>query len=335
MISIHEEQGLDFDDVLLIPVNSDSNSRDLVDTSVSTEFFNLKIPIISSPMVGVSSVRLIVELGKLGGLGILPRFADMNTRRRQIKELRESVRPFGVAVGCRPEIQDREFNIIKHALDHGANLICIDTANGYSETVREFTSRIYKYYLLNKSFSLMVGNVVNQSGSVSLSLLGADIIRVGLGSGSVCTTRNVTGVGSAQLTAIQKTTTVYSRIVADGGIRNSGDAMKALAFGADFIMLGKLLAQTIESESGKELYGMASKIHQDNNGYKVKSVEGINISLNENEKIPLKDFIDRFMYGIKSGCTYLGIKRLSDIANTNIQVQKVNNSIKPWKQEWL
>jgi IMP dehydrogenase len=342
MIHIYEEMGLDFDDVLLEPRISNCVSRDLIDVSVKTKNFDLMIPIISSPMVGVSSVRLIKELGRLGGIGILPRLSDMETRKKQILELYESDRMFGVAVGVRPEIQEEEYKLIEFAVDHGAKLICIDTANGYLKSVTDFAHKINKYLIARYTFSLMSGNVVTGIGVRNLMAENVDFVRVGIGSGSVCTTRNVTGVGSAQLTALQNCSYLSSvympdfkkiTITADGGIRNSGDALKALTFGADVIMLGKLLAQTEEAENDGHLYGAASEVHQNNNGYKVKSVEGMNINLEE--KIPLEKFIERFVYGIKSGCTYLGIKKLSDIRQTDVYVQRVNNSIKSWKQEWL
>ena len=331
MIHIQEEQGLDFDDVLLQPSISTCTSRDLVDTSVETKHFTLKIPIISSPMVGVSSVKLIAELGKLGGIGILPRFYSKKERGRQIAELEMLTPLFGVAIGARPEIQKDEMILVEYALMRGAKLICIDTANGYLKNIRDFSAQIRKTFGYN--FALMSGNVVDYSGARILNFCGTNLIRVGIGSGSICTTRNITGVGSAQLTAIKNCTGSFLEIVADGGIRNSGDALKALVFGAKFIMLGKLLAQTEEADNNGTLYGMASKTNQVNNGHKIKSVEGMNISIGE--KIPLKDFIERFMYGIKSGCTYIGVDRLSDIKNKHILIQKINNSIKPWKQEWL
>jgi IMP dehydrogenase len=335
-----EEAALDFDDVLLEPNVSNCTSRDLVDLNMETKHFTLKIPIISSPMVGVSSVPLIVELGKLGGLGILPRFADMSIREKQIRELKHSRQLFGVAIGVRPEIQLKELELVGYALASGANLICIDTANGYLKNVRDFARKLR--YIFGTDFALMAGNVVTCVGARELQSSGVDFIRVGIGSGSVCTTRNITGVGSGQLTALQRCSCTNDafvkefrgvNIVSDGGIRNSGDAMKAFAFGADFIMLGKLLAQTIESGNEGTLYGMASETNQVNNGHKIKSVEGMNIPIEE--KIPLKDFIERFVYGIKSGCTYLGIEKLYDIRYKSLYAQKVNNSIKPWKQEWL
>jgi IMP dehydrogenase len=335
-----EETALDFDDVLLEPNVSNCTSRDLVDLGMETKHFTLKVPIISSPMVGVSNVPLIVELGKLGGIGILPRFADMEVREKQIRELESSKQLFGVAVGVRPEIQLTELGLIGYALGCGARLICIDTANGYLRNVRDFARKLR--YIFGTDFALMAGNVVTCVGARELQSSGVDFIRVGIGSGSVCTTRNITGVGSGQLTALQRCSYINDtfvpgfrnvNIVSDGGIRNSGDAMKAFAFGADFIMLGKLLAQTIESGNEGTLYGMASETNQVNNGHKIKSVEGMNVPIEE--KILLRDFIERFVYGIKSGCTYLGIEKLYDIRYKSLYAQKVNNSIKPWKQEWL
>jgi len=323
-------KGLDFDDILLIPRGSTINSRDSADISVVLgKDLKLNIPIIASPMKGIVSVELIKEMSKLGGIGILHKFyEDTRVWEQDIISLQGI--NFGASVGL------NEGKKSQIAINSGAKILCIDVANGYLESVLNFTSRTADY-ISNGGFNtlLMVGNVVTVDGANNLRMAGADMIRVGIGSGNLCTTRNVTGVGMPQLTALSLTSSVNVRdhyygeydtiIVADGGIRNSGDAVKAFVFGADVVMLGSLLATTYESANNGIIYGMASRRMQDEYYHGVKSVEGIEQSVTPVR--PLAELIDEFTYGIKSACTYLNAPNLRRLRSANY-VEISHNAIK-------
>lgn len=320
-------RGLDFDDILLVPKPTKLSSRDDVSLNSPFKFKSGKNvqPIFSSPMKGVSGKLLIESIYKLGGYGILHRFSNYETRVEEIKALTNSGVEFGVAVGIRD--MDTERSIIKTADFYGVNFICIDVANGYLERVYEFVYWIRRAF---PNMNIMAGNVASGLGASRLANAGANFIRVGIGSGSVCTTRNMTGVGVPQLTALKDCSdslmennfdNVY--IVADGGIRNSGDAVKSFVFGADFVMLGKLLASTIEAENSGEYYGMASERIQVEFLKDKKSVEGMQILIDNNEKKPIADFFEEFTYGIRSACTYLDAKNYLDLYGSDyIEVGK-------------
>ena len=317
-------QGLDFDDVLLVPKFSGVNSREKVDISVRlSNHLTLDIPIIASPMKGITGLDLVLEIGKLGGIGILHRFYD-NVDDWDFDVNTLDGTNFGVALG----LGDERY---KFALDWGAKIICIDVANGYLESVLKFTEKVAKWIRQNGYYSLlMVGNVATLNGARNLKNAGADLIRVGIGSGNLCTTRNVTGVGVPQLTAIKKSSGYFQlgdygekhlkeayewKIIADGGIRNSGDAVKAFAFGADVVMLGSLLATTYESSNNGIIYGMASRAMQEEYYHSVKSVEGIEQRVTPRQS--LAEFIDEFTWGIKSACTYLDASTLRQLRDAD------------------
>ena len=309
----------DFDDILLMPKSSIVNSRDDADVSVQlSDTLKLDIPIIGSPMKGIMGVNLIKELSNLGGIGIFHRFwdsvFDWEDALEQLQEYN-----FGVALSL-------DDPLLPNALDSGAKLICIDVANGYLESVLKFTTKVAnRITKLEYNSLLMVGNIATAVGARSLSWAGANLIRVGIGSGNLCTTRNITGVGVPQLSAIELASSINQgrntnpRIIADGGIRNSGDAVKAFAFGADAVMLGSLLATTFESANNGIIYGMASRKLQEEYYHSVKSVEGIEQQVTPKQN--LAEFVDEFVYGIKSACTYLNAQKIRDLREADrIQV---------------
>ena len=312
-------KALDFDDILLVPEsreNNDTDSREQID--ISTKFFsydkskvlNLDVPIIGSPMKGIISPNLIVELGRLGGIGILHRFyTDRNLWVKDISYIKSKDVDFGVAVGL-------DDDYYKDALDFGARIICLDVANGYLVSVKNKAQDI-KSYIERNNFDafLMAGNVVTYEGTNGLIKNGVDMIRVGIGSGSLCTTRKVTGVGVPQIYALTgcrgENKDFLGHLVSDGGIRNSGDAVKAFVFGASAVMLGSILATTFESANNGIIFGMASRKLQEEYYHGVKSIEGIEKELTSYQS--LEDFINEFVYGIKSACTYLNKKSVEEL----------------------
>lgn len=309
----------DLDYMLLRPKPSSVNSRD--DTDVSTvlgKWLKLDIPIVASPMKGIVGVDLIQGLDLVGGIGILHRFhPTMQDFMLDINKLSEYL--FGFAIGLHDDSGKLDYGI-----SHGAAIVCLDIANGYTDTVLKKVSYIADYISKQKyRCLLMAGNVVDSVGANRLKDAGADLVRVGIGTGHLCTTRQVTGVGVRHIDAIRDC--AYNSdaiIIADGGIRTSGDCVKALVLGADAIMMGTLFAQTMESTHNGIIYGSASRKLQEEYYHGVKSVEGIE-ELHVKTK-PLQTFIDEFVYGIRSAMTYLNARTLLDLRNADWVLYEYN-----------
>jgi IMP dehydrogenase len=304
-------QGYELSDLLLIPQPSMVNSRDDVDLSVHIKNFSLSIPIIASPMKGIVGVELIKKIGELGGIGILHRFYDENdfpVRFMDLDKIASHQYKFGVAVGLNDDFY-------KEALAEGVSMIVIDVANGYLDSVRRFTNEVANFLSYGyKNCLLMSGTVATNEGARILYNEGADLVRVGLGSGALCTTRNNTGIGVPQATAINDCSYCDVSVVADGGIKTSGDAVKALALGADFVMIGSLLANAYESDHNGEIAGMASREFQDQfYGEVRKSVEGV--QQKAVKKMSLEDLITEFVWGMKSGFTYCNAHNIEELHN--------------------
>jgi IMP dehydrogenase len=317
-------KGLDFDDVLLLPVPSEINSRDEVNIRFETPLLNLEVPLIAAPMASIINSKFAITLGKLGGLAILHRFLPKLERLVEIDTVANAHVPFGVAISSHED----DLDIARYALDHGANIICVDVANGYTRNLRNYLVTI-KPIINSYKALLMSGNVATLDGYFNLIESGVDLVRVGIGSGALCTTRNKTGIGVPQITAISNCHNNGSRtgyLVADGGIRNSGDAIKAFAFGADLVIIGTTFSTTYESAHNGHIYGMASKELQEQFYGRVKSVEGLSKTAEKN--ISLKDFVDDFSYSLKSACTYLNIRTLSELKNKVTYLEVGSNSIK-------
>jgi len=309
------EQGLEFDDVLIKPLVSQVNSRTEVDISrrirlSNGSVFELQVPIIASPMKGIVGTELIIELARLGGLGILHRFYnDEEERISDISTLERSGFPYGIAVSFNDSLLKDIIDAIRNKRLKNCSLICIDIANGNTNSYWCAVERLSKS-LYDKPVAIMAGNVATEEGARELYLAGADLIRTGIGSGQLCTTRNKTGIGVPQVTAIMNTSRV-ANVVADGGLRTSGDIVKALASGADFVMLGSMLAKTKESDNNGRVYGMASKELQEQFYTAVKSVEGI--SKEVEKTTTLEEMINDISWSIKSACTYVNSRNIKDL----------------------
>lgn len=322
------EKAYDFDDLLLVPTKSTINSRGDVSLKVDFPHMQLEFPVIASPMKGIVGRKLIVKLSKLGGLGILHRFyPDLDLYRKDLQYIYDKSKNgnFGVSVGLNANYEMR----LGFAM--GAKILCIDVANGYLDSVLKYVDKVANYRDKEGYKTLiMAGNVVDEDGIKNLIYAGADMIRVGIGSGQLCTTRNYTGVGYPQLTAIENcskiTDAAGAYCVADGGIKNSGDAVKALAKGADLVMIGSLFGRVHESAHNGIIYGMASRKLQEEYYHSVKSVEGMERSVEKD--IALKDFIDEFTWGIRSACTYMNARNLSELRSNATFVEVGHGSIK-------
>jgi IMP dehydrogenase len=233
--------GFTFDDVLIVPERSSIEPRDAeVKTAVARDFF-ISTPLLSAAMDTVTDVRLAIALGKAGGLGVLHRNQTIAAQAKMVRRVKKvKVR---VAAACGPFDAERAL-----ALEHaGADLVVIDCSHGHNKNVLNSAQKI-KHKL--RRTKLMVGNIVTEQAARDACRF-ADAVKVGVGPGSICTTRIVSGVGVPQLSAILEVVAVARRykvpVIADGGMRTSGDIAKALAAGGDAVMLGNFFAATAEA----------------------------------------------------------------------------------------
>jgi IMP dehydrogenase/GMP reductase len=299
----------DYDSIYLVPKEI-STIRSRNDVDLHSDFMGL-FPIISSPMRGISGWELVSEMGRNNTLGILHRFSVWIDRKRDIREVFKASVSFGVAIGTK-NFDESELPIAEYAVDHGAVLLCVDVANGYLPQIAECGKKLKNKF--GNNVKLMTGNVINKLGAEYVKDSGFDFVRVSIGSGGVCTTRQVTGISRNPLVALNDCKGVDINLVIDGGIKQPGDIVKSFAVGSNFAMLGSVLAYANEAEdkTGK-LYGMASMSNHELNSYEIKSIEGKDTQINIEDKKPLKEILDQFLWGIKSACTYLNCSSYKQI----------------------
>ena len=258
--------GLTYDDVLLVPRRSRVRSRRQVNLGTRlSRRLELDLPIVAANMDTVCESEMAIALARLGGIGIIHRFLPTSAHALEVEKVKAAGEDLlvGVAVGTDHDMIERA----RSCVAAGADVLVLDIAHGHAEHALEGVK------LLKDAFpgtDLVAGNVATAAGAADLAAAGADAIKVGVGPGGVCTTRLVAGVGVPQLTAIDDAVGGASGIpvIADGGIRTSGDIAKALAAGADTVMIGSLFAGTKESPGEvehspkglvKRIRGMASR----------------------------------------------------------------------------
>lgn len=309
------QQAITYDDVLLVPNYNNYESRRDVDISSKdrTGKLQLKLPVMTANMDAVTESNMANFIGDKGGIGVLHRFLSIEQNIEEFKKCKHNV---FVSVGCSTQDLERA----EALRDAGANYFCIDVAHAHGKYVGR-TLKNLREMLPNAC--IMAGNIATYAGADYLSACGADILKVGIGGGSVCTTRIKTGFGVPNLTAILECAKVDRSIVADGGIRAPGDIVKALAFGADFVMIGGMLAGTrptpgkIIEKNGKKFKqyrGMASfEAQQDFMGGvpEWKTAEGVAVDVpyREDEEHIIADIIG----GLRSGLTYGGAASIQEL----------------------
>lgn len=317
---------LSLDDVLLVPQYSDIGSVDEIDVSTNvTRRLRLRIPIISSPMDTVTGREMALRLAELGGLGALPRNMDVREAVAVVEEARSRKLPVAAAAG--PLDDER----VKALVDAGVSLIIVDSAHGHSRSVIEATRR-YKEY----GVDVMSGNVVTPEGARALIDAGADALRVGIGSGHACTTREVAGVGVPQLTAIAWVASVAREagvgVVADGGIEKPAHVVKALAAGADAVMLGYLLAGTdeapgevveIEGRKYKPYRGMGSRGALASGSTRYGSFKRVpeGVEGYVEYRGPVSQVVDLLVNALKQGMGYVGARNLEELRRKAVFVR--------------
>jgi len=336
------------DDIGLIArTQSSIKTRSDVDLSMNIKHTSLSIPIIGSPMDTVCNADMCIELDKFGAVGIIHRMQSIDEQLNELVNcINSKVKNVGIAVGVTGDYQERLSKLtdtfLKLNIDEITTLwICFDTANGFTDMMENainYYNHNIKYYHTN--YITMAGNINSYQGYRFMHENGMDIVRVGISAGSMCKTGDVTGIyqGTVSIldeirfyineyTCDERIKSDYPLICVDGGIKTSGDVTKALALGADCVMLGSLLAGFQEScgefitdaninMCAKEFRGLASntvnKVSMNlNNNNRLVCPEGIETEIPY--KGPLKDWLPSFVLGIKSGFSYLNSNSIDEL----------------------
>ena len=325
------KEALTFDDVTMAPKYSEVLPSE-VDTSTKlSKNLILKIPLLSSAMDTVTESKMAIAIAKAGGIGVIHRNLDIKKQIQEIKKVKKQKLLVGAAVGAGP----LELKRAKAILNENIDLIVVDTAHGHSKKVAEIIKAIKK--MKTKKTTLCAGNIATAEGAKFLIKLGVDIVKVGIGPGSICTTRLVAGIGVPQLSAIievkKGVKNKKTKIISDGGIKYSGDIAKALSAGADAVMIGSLFAGSLETpgkliKKNNKLYksfrgmgsvgamnkGSADRYFQtkqkDTSKYVPEGVEGF-----VKYKGNVKSIIYKLIGGLKSSMGYLGAKKITFLKN--------------------
>lgn len=319
------KEALTFDDVTMAPKYSEVMPSDVDTNTKLSNNLTLKIPLLSSAMDTVTESKMAIAMARAGGIGVIHRNLDIIKQINEIKKVKKFKLIVGAAVGAGPLEIKRAEAIIKEGVD----LIVVDTAHGHSKKVADIIKAIKKK---NSKITLCAGNIATSDAAKFLIKLGVDIIKVGIGPGSICTTRLVAGIGVPQLSAILEVRKGVKnskvKIISDGGIKYSGDIAKALSAGADAVMIGSLFAGSKETPGKlikrngklfKSFRGMGSvgamnkgsadryfqTKQKDTSKYVPEGVEGF---------VKYKGSVEKIIYkligGLKSSMGYLGAKRI-------------------------
>ena len=314
------KEAVTYDDMLLVPQYSDITSRKEVDIGNNLGHRKFRIPVISSPMDTVTQADMAIAMYRSGGLGVLHRYntiTDQQNMARKVIDHTEWSGNVAAAIGVTGEYLKRAEALVSVGVD----VLCVDVAHGHHSLMKKALTTLREAF--ENHVYIMAGNVCTLEGLNDLAEWGADAVRCNIGGGSICSTRLVTGHGLPGLQTIFDCarTDRDVKIIADGGIKTSGDIVKALAAGADFVMCGSLLAGTTESPGRsltlpdgsrvKEYRGMASKEAQMNWRNKSSTPEGVA------SYIPYKgsvvDILNDLEGGIKSGLSYTGVRSIEEL----------------------
>lgn len=325
-------KGLTFDDVLLMPNRSDVRSRrDPSLTSKLTKKLSIETPILSANMDTITGYEMAIAMHQLGAIGILHRFASVEEQVEMVQKVKAAgAKILSASIGVGDESKGRA----KALIEAGVNVVTIDIAHGHSVQMIE-TMKWLKDTFPN--IEIIAGNLAMPEAARDLIEAGADAIKVGIGPGSMCTTRIITGAGVPQLTAIALCAEVADSygvpVIADGGIKTSGDIVKAFAAGASTVMLGSMLSGTLETpgelKQGKKQYrGMASKAAQVSwRGGVPEGMAAEGESTMVNVKGHAKDVILEITGGIRSGMSYVNATSVAEIRDKALFMEMSSNGI--------
>lgn len=327
-----------FDDVLLVPQQSDINSRDEIDLTTRLGSHKFRIPIVSSPMDTVTESAMALSMFEHGGLGIIHRY---NTSQEQCEMIREvaavleetsnsSISKISAAIGTSEGFSNR----IRFLHDCGVRIFCIDVAHGHHSLVERSIKDLRDVF--GESATIVAGNVATAHAFEDLSNWGADAIRVGIGGGSICSTRIQTGHGVPTLQSILDCRDAGDAdLIADGGIKTAGDIVKCLAAGADMVMLGSMLAGTEETPGDvfqsndnkryKVYRGMASPEAQIAWRGQARSLEGISTTVPY--KGPVREILRKLEKNIKSGLSYTGARNLQEFRHNAQFIRQTSSGL--------
>lgn len=320
---LNRGRGLTFDDVLMIPRYSEVTSRrqPVLKTKI-TKNFEIDIPLVSANMDTITGVEMAQTMAELGGLGILHRFMNPEEQILMVKEIQKHHEKLGLKTPVAASIGVKEEGMKRADLlvDAGVQLLTLDIAHGDSIMMLETLDYVKKKY---PNIDVIAGNTATPDGVQRMIDRGADAVKVGIGPGSMCTTRIITGHGVPQLTAIAMCVEIGQRhgvpIIADGGIKTSGDIVKALSTGAATCMMGGIISGTLETpgevKGGKKLYrGMASKSAQVSwRGELPQGMAAEGESTMINCKGSVRDVVNELTGGLRSGMTYLGVDNITSM----------------------
>jgi IMP dehydrogenase len=316
--------GHTFDDVLLTPKYSTITSRDDVDLNVRLpRNLKLNLPFVSANMKSVTGPKMARAIAELGGLGILHRFDDYSNLITNFCKVNINPDNLPGLIGASVGIKDRDLDLARKLYDNNCKVICVDVAHGHHSSVEKF---VINLRTTCPDVCIIAGNIVTHEGANMLWEAGADIIKIGVGGGSLCLTRIETGNGYPQLSALHNVThgeykhrggfdepPEWPMFISDGGIKNAGDCTKALCF-ADLVMIGNLFAGTDEAPGDTiTVSGKIYKSYAGSSTHKQKYIEGV-IGL-----VPYKGSVSsvvlKLSEGIKSGCSYQGVSNVASLQN--------------------
>ena len=337
------KKSLTYDDIQLVPRYSQIPSRnDIKLHTLLSRRYGLLNPIVASPMDTVCELEMAYKMFKLGGVGCIHRFNSIEEQSNIVKQLYEKIfssdvvpkepwavgcgiPPIMAAIGVSEDDKERATQLVKE----GCNVLLIDVAHGHHKNVKKMLEWCKQN--LDEKVDIIAGNIATKQAALDLEEWGVDGLRVGIGGGSLCTTRLKTGFGIPNVSCLEEVISVAKTpVMADGGIRSSGDISKALALGASQVMLGSLIAgtdeapgQIIETTNGlyKRYRGSASLETKVTHGQQTRNVEG------ESTTIPYKGgvkfIVNGLIDGVKSALSYGGAK---DLEHFNPSYVLVTNS---------
>jgi IMP dehydrogenase len=331
---------LTYDDINLVPGYSEIESRSQINlTTQLTTNYSIRVPLVASPMDTVCDSEMAIAMADLGGVGCIHRFMTIEQQATEVYKVflhnqpilwenlngKTQFLPIMAAIGANGDYLERAQELVAK----GANVILIDVAHGYHKFVKEAIANLKK--TLPFYVDVVAGNIATADAAIALQDWGADALRVGIGGGSLCTTRIKTGFGVPNVTSLEDVAAVAKiPVIACGGIRNSGDIAKALAVGANSVILGSLLAGTkeapgaiIEKPNGlyKRYRGAASLETKSVHGQSTRNVEG------ESTVVPFKGgvkfIVEGLLDGVRSALSYAGA---DSIQNFNPSYVVVTNA---------
>jgi IMP dehydrogenase len=340
--------GLTFDDILLLPGYSDFFRSDIDLSTQLTKRISIRIPLISSPMDTVTEARLAIALAKSGGIGIIHRNLTIEDQVAEAEKALAENLPIGLAIGASSGFEKR----VSAMAESGVKLIVVDTAHGFAKHVIDTVIFIKQNY---PEIDIIAGSIATADGAKALIDAGADGLRVGMGPGAICTTRIISGMGVPQVSALQSVVSVAKEagipVIADGGIKYSGDMVKALAVGANAVMMGSFFAAAEEAPGKtvmlhrdqvpqrfqsifqkdkneylfKEYRGMGSagaikrgmEIHSEDEFHGKSYEDGVLVAEGVEGLVPVKGsvqaLVDQALGGIRSGFYYTGAKNIHEL----------------------